>query len=164
MAVGALQRAHERALFRPAFPFLVLLLLGRFIGLVVADTGPRLLIHPCHCAPPWAPIVDWRFVSPVLTGLRTCAQRTQGRASSPPLRRVTPIDVSEKSYSAAKKSVALRCRTSPKRSTRARSCASRPLLVRESPHTISAASFSLPASTLRQLLPRSHCPLGQCWT
>src|SRR5258708_4376142 len=51
MAVGAFERAHEGTLFRPAFPLFVLLLLGIFVGLVVADAWSYLFIHPGHCAP-----------------------------------------------------------------------------------------------------------------
>src|SRR6516165_1671201 len=50
VAVGSLERPHESALFCPALPFLVLLLLGIFVGLVVADARTSLLIHACHCA------------------------------------------------------------------------------------------------------------------
>ena len=48
MAVGAFERAHEGALLGPALPLVVLLLLGVFVGLVVADARPYLFVHPCH--------------------------------------------------------------------------------------------------------------------
>ena len=48
MAIGAFERPHEGALLCPALPFLVLLLLGVFVGLVVTDARPGLLVHACH--------------------------------------------------------------------------------------------------------------------
>src|SRR5262245_42058033 len=48
VAIGAFQRPHEGALFRPALPLLVLLLLGKLVGLVMTDARPRLLVHARH--------------------------------------------------------------------------------------------------------------------
>src|SRR5262249_36835471 len=48
VAIGAFQRPHEGAFLSPALPPFVLLLLGEFIGLVVADARSDLVIHACH--------------------------------------------------------------------------------------------------------------------
>ena len=48
VAVRAFQRPHEGALLCPALPLLVLLLLGIFVRLVVADAWPHLFVHACH--------------------------------------------------------------------------------------------------------------------
>src|SRR5262249_35591950 len=52
VTVGAFQRAHEGALLGPALPLLVLLLLGIFVGLVVTNARPYLIVHARHCGPP----------------------------------------------------------------------------------------------------------------
>src|SRR5262249_1770900 len=48
VAIGAFQRPHEGAFLCPALPPFVLLLRGKFIGLVVADARSDLVIHACH--------------------------------------------------------------------------------------------------------------------
>src|SRR5262249_21966767 len=48
MAISAFERAHEGALLGPALPPLVLLLFGKFVGLVMPDARPRLVVHPRH--------------------------------------------------------------------------------------------------------------------
>src|SRR5262245_62443133 len=53
VTVGAFQRAHEGALLGPALPLLVLLLLGIFVGLVVTNARPYLIVHARHCGPPF---------------------------------------------------------------------------------------------------------------
>src|SRR5262249_44241385 len=53
VTVGAFQRAHEGALLVPALPLLVLLLLGIFVGLVVTNARPYLIVHARHCGPPF---------------------------------------------------------------------------------------------------------------
>src|SRR5258706_14721060 len=50
MAVGAFECAYEGALFGPPLPLLVFLLLGIFVGLVVPDARPHLVVHSGHSA------------------------------------------------------------------------------------------------------------------
>jgi hypothetical protein len=45
----------------------VLLLLGIFVGLVVADARAHLLIHACHCAPPFRSTRLGRSAAPVFS-------------------------------------------------------------------------------------------------
>src|SRR5262249_8091365 len=52
VTVSAFQRAHEVALVGPALPLLVLLL-GIFVGLVVTNARPYLIVHARHCGPPF---------------------------------------------------------------------------------------------------------------
>src|SRR5262249_42107598 len=66
VTIGAFQRAHEGALLGPALPLFVLLLLGVFVWLVVTNARPYLIVHACHCGPPFQSVALARSVPPVV--------------------------------------------------------------------------------------------------
>src|SRR5262249_23035065 len=62
---GGCQRAPEGALLGPALPLRVLLPLGIFVGLVVTNARPYLIVHARHCGPPFESVALARSVPPV---------------------------------------------------------------------------------------------------
>src|SRR5207244_279761 len=66
MTVGAFEGAYEGTLLGPALPPLVLLLLGVFVGLIMPDAGPHLVVHPRHSGVSLETGARWRPRQPSL--------------------------------------------------------------------------------------------------